>query len=175
MDKEIFKNGFSQVASYLGITGINTLTIKLYYEQLNNIPENYWDKTVKYLIKTWKYKHLPLIADFLEAYKAIKPTESSYKPDTRDDKAFNPMTQIQYIVDGLKCQDIIKKQLLFSIFGEGYNNGYDYTKKRDMLKEFLAKKINAGECWSRETEKWIKKEDAVVKGNYYFYPEKFGW
>lgn len=175
MDKSIFDKKFTEISTYLNITGITKLTMDLYFDQLETIPNELFLKTVEQLIKTWKYKHFPLVADFIEAYKAIKPTESTYRPVPRDDKAFNPMVGVPAILEGLRCQDKIKEQLLKPIYGNDWNNGFDYKDKRDRLKTFLSEKVKKLECWSRQTEQWIKRADAVVAGNYYFNPERFGW
>jgi len=174
LTEKTFKEQISGMLTYLK-TSLTELTIKQYYDALQKISDDDFNKAVKYLYSSWKYPHFPLIADFVAAYKAIKPTESTYKPQPRDDNAFNPMTQIKEIRFGLKCQDIIKKQLLQPIYGSGFDSGFDCGDKRDKLRVLMAEKIKANECFSLQNERWGKRENAVITGNYYFQPEKFGW
>jgi hypothetical protein len=176
LDKTAFFMEFKRVMEYLALYEKTTpQTIDLYFSQLKIIPADLWVKTIDYLIKTWQYKHLPLIADFLASYRAIRPTTSNYTPYARDDGAVNPMVAIRFIRDGLKCQDIAKKQLLQPRYGGNYDSALNYIEKKDLFKDFLKQKIQENECFSLQSEKWVHRDNAVVAGNFYYYPEQFGW
>jgi len=172
--EKILNEQLIKLAEYIKVP-ITKQTLALYREKLDKFTDERFVDVIKYLYINWKYNHFPLIGDFYEAHKATRPTENTFNPTPRDDKAFNPMVQVGFICAGLKCQDIVKKQLLKPIFGIDYDSGYDYKEKRDMFKEFLLNKIKQNECFSLQQENWIKRENAVVSGNYYYYPEKFGW
>lgn len=174
ISEKVLNEQLIKLAEYIKVS-ITKQTLALYHEKLDKFTDERFNDVIRYLYINWKYNHFPLIADFYEAHKATRPTENTYNPVPRDEKAFNPMIQVGFICKGLRCQNIAKKQLLQPIFGKDYDSGFDYKEKRDMLKEFLSEKIKQNECFSMQQETWIKRENAVIVSSYYFYPEKFGW
>jgi len=150
--------------------GITKIAAENYYENLKYIKDSVFCRSMTHLLKTWKFKYFPLIADIIRAIKETEPTPE-YKPLPRFEGQYKgELAKIYRVV--YPAMDEIRKEVV-RLYKEKYKINSDVNTQQtyELMKMFYADKIKKNEVYDIDGKKWIKDTDS---GNI-FNPAEYGF
>lgn len=111
LDKEYFETQMKAFASFVGVDAPNILQANEYYEKFKSCENIKFHKIIRRLYDTWKYKHFPLLADFLQAQREVFAGDlPEYKPEPRVENVNKITKQKEWrrIIDAMKMLDFLE-------------------------------------------------------------------
>lgn len=159
LDREYFETQMKGFASFVGIDAPNKMQAAIYYERFKNYDAKKFHKVIYRLYETWKYKHFPLLADFVQAAKELFAGDlPEYKLEPRVD-------DIMKVTRQKECKRIIEAMLMLR-----YLRGR--CKKKDIewipfIKDMLKKNM----VYLKKEKKWVSAGKVDITDNV-FEPRK---
>lgn len=160
LDRDYFETQMKGFAYFIGVDVPNKMQAAIYYERFKNYDTKKFHKVIHRLYETWKYKHFPLLGDFVQAAKEIFAGDMpEYKPEPRIDNVMAVTMQKEYksIIEDMEMLSYLK----------------DRCKQKNLewipfIKDMLKKNM----VYLKKEKKWVSAGKVAITDNV-FEPRKY--
>ena len=163
MTEQYFEMQMKGFASFIGVDSPNKIQANEYYKKFKHLEDTKFHKVIRRLYDTWKYKHFPLLADFIQAKNELFAGNlPEYRPEPR-------LENVDKITKQKEYKDIIEAMNMLNYLE-------DRCKSKGMewipfIKDMLQKDM----VYLIDEKKWTHSSKAV--GNVFeprkYYPPKY--
>ena len=151
-------------ASFIGVDSPNKMQAAEYYKKFERLEDGKFHKIIRRLYDTWKYRHFPLLADFIQAQKELFAGDMpEYVPEPRVENIMAITKQKEYrgIIEAIEMLNYLEDKCK--------------QKKIEWI-PFIKDMLRKDMVYNREEKKWIqssKAQDDVFEPIKFYPPEYY--